>query len=126
MKNSKILFDENFGIGEKYHAHEDGELILSHLAQNKTVVYSPKIDIYHPPYNNMNMSDDKSFRYGYGVGAVCKKYRALPLMYLLIKILSYQIIMMLRSIILLNKKEYNRRFYSFKGGLMGFVEYREK
>lgn len=126
MKNSTILFDEKFGIGEKYYAHEDGELILSHLTKNKRVVYSPHIDIYHPPYNNVNMPDDKSFRYGYGVGAVCKKYKSFPLVYLLIKILSYQVIMMLKSVICLNKKEFNRRFHSFKGGVMGFVQYREK
>lgn len=126
MKNSEINFDEQFGIGEKYFAHEDGELILNHLEKKRIVIYSPKIDIYHPPYNNLNMSNEKSYKYGYGVGAVCRKYKSFALIYLLFKILTYQGIVMLKSIITLNKKEFNRRLNSFRGGLNGFIQYTGK
>lgn len=126
MKKSDIIFDEQFGIGERYYAHEDGDLILMHLKEGKKVIYSPSIDIYHPPYNNQNMSNEKSYKYGYGVGAVCRKYRSLPLIYLLVKILSYQIIVMFKSIITFNKKEFSRRFQSFRGGVIGYIQYTEK
>ena len=124
FKKTTIQFDENFGIGEKYHSNEDADLILNFLKAKKRVIYSPLIEFNHPAYDANTMSVEKLYRYGIGFGALCKKHLSLPIFILFIKVLSFQIFMLLKEMIFFNFSFAKRRFFALKGRFIGFFIYR--
>lgn len=123
FKRNEIQFNEHFGIGAAYASNEDAEIILSFLKEGKRIIYSPLIECNHPPYSNLNMSKEKLFAYGVGFGALCRKYLSLPILLLLFKVLVYQCIMLFKSVLLLDKQQFGRRWYALKGRLFGFIRY---
>lgn len=120
FKKEEHTFDEDFGIGEKYHSNEDGELILNFLKSGKRVVYSPAVDFDHPPYDTSNMSLDKLYKYGIGFGALCRKYLSMPLLFLMAKVVAFQFLMMLKEAVVFNFPNAKRRYWALKGRLRGF------
>lgn len=124
FKKQNQYFDEDFGIGEKYHSNEDGELILRFLKDGKRVVYSPRIDFNHPPYDTSNMSIEKLFKYGIGFGALCRKYWSLPMLFLLLKVVIFQLLMMLKETLLFNVPNAKRRYWALKGRVNGFFRFK--
>ncbi len=125
FKNDRARFDENFGIGEKYHSNEDADLILYFLKTQKSVYYSPLVEFNHPPYNASTMSNDKLYRYGIGFGALCRKYVSAPLLFLFAKVIFFQVLMLLKACLTLNGVEAGRRATALKGRLKGFYLYRK-
>jgi glycosyltransferase involved in cell wall biosynthesis len=123
-KDTNTFFDENFGIGEKYHSNEDGELILNFLKQGKTIIYSPIIEFDHPPYNASNMSIEKLYKYGVGFGAMCRKYFSLSTTYLFVKVIAFQFIMVIKELLTFNFSEMRRRYHALKGRVVGFLIYK--
>jgi glycosyltransferase involved in cell wall biosynthesis len=123
FKKNEILFDENFGIGTKYASNEDGVFILSFVKEDKRVIYSPLIDCNHPPYSPANMSKQKLFEYGVGFGAMCRKFSSFNLQVLFFKVIFYQIFMMMRFSIVMDKENVSRRWQSLKGRILGFKNY---
>lgn len=120
FKKNEIRFDEEFGVGSKYYANEDGDIILSFIAQNKRVMYSPNIECNHPPYNANNTTKEKLYNYGIGFGAMCKKHLSAELFFLFLKVVVFQILMLLLAIAKLNKIDATRRWYSLKGRWNGY------
>lgn len=120
FKNNEISFDENFGVGGKYHSNEDGDFILSYLAQKKKVVYSPHIECNHPPYNSLNTNIEKLFKYGIGFGAMCKKHSSFPINYLFFKVIVYQILILVKCGLVLDRDNLNRRWNSLSGRINGY------
>lgn len=123
FKKNEILFDENFGIGAVYASNEDGVFILTFLHHNKRVVYSPLIECNHPPYSPANMSKLKLFQYGIGFGAMCRKFGSLSLKLLFCKVIAYQLLMIFRYAIFLDRENVSRRWHSLKGRWTGFKDY---
>lgn len=123
FKRDGSTFDEAFGIGEKYHSNEDGELILNFLSQQKRVVYTPLVEFYHPPYNAATMSVEKLYKYGIGFGALCKKYRGGALFFLFFKVLVFQALMLIKALLTLNAEQVRRRWNALAGRLKGFMIY---
>lgn len=123
FKKNEMLFDENFGIGAIYPSNEDGVFILTFLSNEKSVVYSPLIECNHPPYSPANMSKLKLFQYGIGFGAMCRKFSGLSLKLLFLKVIVYQLLMILRYSVVLDKENVSRRWQSLKGRLIGFKNY---
>lgn len=64
------LFDENFGVGSKFGAGEESDLIIRALNMGYKIKYLKNIIVYHPKAKN-NLK--KKYLYGYGLGAVYRK-----------------------------------------------------
>jgi glycosyltransferase involved in cell wall biosynthesis len=124
FKKCTIRFDENFGIGATYPSNEDGDLILTFINSKKRVIYSPKIECNHPPYNMDNMSNDKLYVYGIGFGAMCRKFSSLSIAYIYIQVLIFQILMLMKYTFMRDKVNVNRRWQSLKGRINGFIYYK--
>ncbi len=124
FKKGDHVFDENFGIGEQYHSNEDAELILHFLKDHKKVVYSPGIEINHPPYDVSNMSLDKLYKYGIGFGALCRKYASFQMFFLMLKVIVFQCLMLIKETVCLNFTQANRRWCALKGRLSGFFMFK--
>lgn len=119
FKKGTIIFDEDFGIGEKYPSNEDGELILHFLTTGKKVFYTPSVEFNHPPYSAANMPVEKLYAYGIGFGAMCKKYASPTLNWLYFKVVVFQCLMILKSLLALNFTEVKRRRAALKGRIKG-------
>ena len=126
FKNGSGRFDEDFGIGEKYHSNEDGDLILDFLSKNKRVFYTPEVEFNHPPYDASNMGLDKLYKYGIGFGALCKKHASFNVLFLYLKVIVFQLLMMAKSILVFSPLQVKRRWYALKGRLAGFAMYSPK
>lgn len=75
--NTKIfygfLFDEKLGVGAKFGAGEDSDLILYLLSNKRKGFYFGNYFVLHP-YKPLNDKDKKrAFSYGRGFGAIYKK-----------------------------------------------------
>ena len=70
-----LRFDERFGLGAKYHAEEENELILRLLQQGVKGYYHPEINtVYHPP-SDLDYHDTTRIAYrAVGLGAFIAKY----------------------------------------------------
>lgn len=123
FKKGEGRFDEEFGIGAHYHSNEDGELILDFLSRKKKVFYTPVVEFDHPPYDAGNMSLEKLYKYGIGFGALCRKYASAPVLFLYAKVIVFQVLMLLKGVLLFNFKEAARRWQALKGRLKGFILY---
>jgi len=56
-KINDFTFDEKFGLGAKYHAEEENDLVLRLLKEGFKGYYSPQINfVYHPP-SDLNYQD---------------------------------------------------------------------
>jgi GT2 family glycosyltransferase len=65
------LFDEQFGVGSRFGAGEESDLILRVLEHAVPIYFMPEFIVYHP----QAIPDiQKAFRYGEGLGAVYKKH----------------------------------------------------
>ena len=120
FEKSEIKFDENFGIGSKYHSNEDGDLILQFLNKNRRIVYCPDVECNHPPYSSSNMSLQKLYLYGIGFGALCKKHLSLLILILYFKVIAFQLIMLCKHLVLFDKENSMRRKEALLGRLAGF------
>lgn len=73
---SKIIFDEEFGIGSVYGSAEESDYILRALLSGYRGVYYPDMKIYHPEmindYSRANLS--KAYNYSVGLGGFYRKH----------------------------------------------------
>lgn len=65
------LFDEQFGVGAHYGAGEESDLILRIKAKNIPIIFLPSFIVYHA---QATPDPEKSFKYGFGIGAVYRKH----------------------------------------------------
>jgi glycosyltransferase involved in cell wall biosynthesis len=123
FKKNDVTFNEEFGIGEKYHSNEDGVKILSFLKHRKKIIYSPRIELNHPPYDENTMSVNKIYKYGIGFGAMCRKFLSFAIAFLFFKAICYQSLMMLAAVFAANPVWIKRRWAALKGQLFGLFIY---
>ncbi len=125
VRNNNIRFDENFGIGEAYHSNEDADLLLSCIEKKFKLLYIPELQFCHPPYDARNMSVEKLGRYGIGFGALVRKHLSPVLLYLFIKVLVFQVLMMAKALFSFNLTELQRRKAALSGRIKGFFIFKK-
>ena len=74
IKNYKIKFNKDFGVGAKYFSSEDAILIFDLLKKGSTILYEPKISVNHISENIININDNKICNYGTGIGKFFQLY----------------------------------------------------
>ena len=119
-------FDEEFGIGARYNAAEETDIVFSCIDSKGKIYYNPKMMIYHPSGMSGAISIDKAYKYSIGIGAVLKKHYLLTNRTIYLWLFVWSII---RSIggcfyYLVGKKEYLRSKYTLSGKIKGFMMYR--
>ena len=125
-KKNNIYFDEQLGVGTFFGSCEDTDYVLQLLEQNKRIVYSPDVDVWHPDLSAETMSDEKVYSYGLGFGALVKKHLALPIIYLLIQSLGFHTLKLIVGILTLNKTAIRKRYFSIKSRIEGLYLYDAK
>lgn len=124
--NNGIQFDDNFGVGARYGANEDADLILRLLKQRKKIVYDPLITVYHPDRIDQTKETQmykKAYTYGIGFGALCRKHLDA---YSLILFISALIFHLLKGMLSLTKGDLvilRMRLHAFWGRIIGFLTY---
>jgi len=64
-------FDENFGVGSKFGAGEEGDMIIRALKKGIKIKYLKDFIVYHP---KPKTDPKKKYLYGYGLGALYRKH----------------------------------------------------
>lgn len=115
-KNTKVFFDENFGLGSKYPSCEDLDYALRTPGH---IYYSHKIIVNHP-YQNFNEIDTKKiFNYAKGFGALCRKQGIFCGFILLTASVVHAIFKLFKKTELLKVKA------SIRGKIIGFAAYKK-
>ena len=70
----KIFFNEDFGLGAKFGGSEETELFFQAINHKIKIVYNPLFIVIHPPTFKNQYGFKKMFKYGFGRGALYKKY----------------------------------------------------
>lgn len=68
-------FDTDFGIGGKYYAAEESDIVFRALERGCEVMYNPAMIVFHPSDLGAKVDLEKVYRYSVGIGAVLKKHR---------------------------------------------------
>jgi len=68
------LFDEEFGVGARYPAGEELELLLRLLSKGISGIYLPDLVILHPRRSREAALVERYEKYGFGQGAVARKH----------------------------------------------------
>jgi len=73
--NCNIIFDEDFGLGGKFNAEEENDLVFRLLNSGLKAYYNPDINyVYHPP-SDLNYSDfERAEERAIGLGAFIAKH----------------------------------------------------
>lgn len=114
----KIKFDENFGVGSKISSGEELDYVIRAITGKNIVVYSPRIQVWHPELNVASMNNTKVYNYAYGYAAIMRKNCNVTLFLVFITSLSYQISRYLFSLFNKNREKY---LLAVKGRLHGFL-----
>lgn len=118
-------FDTDFGIGAKYGAAEDTDILIRTFLRHYTVVYNPKMNLFHKSGSNNDVDLDKVYKYSIGIGAIFKKYYLSHSKILFLSLFLYSFS---RSIVgclayILGKRKYIRSYYAIRGKIRGFRDY---
>lgn len=125
-RKNNITFDENLGVGKYFGSNEDADYILQALMKNSIIKYTPAITVWHPDFSAHTMSHEKTYTYGLGFGALCKKYNNFPILVLSIQVLSFHFFKMLIGIVKVDKYEIKKRKLSILSRIKGYLEYETK
>lgn len=130
LKNNKITFDENFGIGAKYGSAEESEFVLNSLKNNKRIFFDPSIMIEHPEIiesANKYELKEKYFKYGMGQGALLRKYLDTSIGSIFDIFFSFGISMLKVFFYLLFFKRNNliKNYYLLYGKIISFRNYKK-
>jgi glycosyltransferase involved in cell wall biosynthesis len=88
-KISNNTFSERFGPGEYFGSCEGIDYLANILRNKVDILYSPKINVWHPIQNIEMFNVDKVRSYGLGFGAFCRKNLNLPIFILFFETLIY-------------------------------------
>ncbi|MGL6167817.1 MAG: glycosyltransferase [Fusobacteriaceae bacterium] len=121
-KNSKRYFDESFGPGAKNPSTEDADYLYDLLKRNKNVLYSPEIVVFHPNVMINNFDKKKSYNYGLGFGAFCRKYSDIYTLKIFLLGTALALLRTIWNSIKLDNSEKIIWFSSFKGRIIGFLK----
>lgn len=123
--NNLIEFDERFGIGGKYPASEDTDLIYSYLKDNKKIIYDNSIIVRHPNVDYSKISADKIKLYSFGYGAFCRKHMDINILCMFLVTIVGQFVHLIINGVKFNGEEARKRWYSIKFRIDGFLKYKE-
>lgn len=123
IKNSNLVFDENFGVGSNYGCGEEFDYIMQSLKLGMNVMYTPAISMWHPKLDVNVMSREKVYYYAKGYGAVFRKNLNLIYGILFISSLCYQLLQMIICIFKADLKTSMKRSVALKGRIDGFCTY---
>jgi glycosyltransferase involved in cell wall biosynthesis len=126
IKKNNILFDENLGVGTFFGSYEDGDYILQLLENNKKLIYTPNISVWHPDLSANIMNNSKIYSYGLGFGGMVKKHLSLPIGLLFIKAIGFHFIKLLQSIFIFDFINMRKRYISIISRIKGFYLYEIK
>lgn len=119
-----LKFDEQFGIGSRYNMGEELDYIMQALNKNYSILYHPKIEIWHPELNIKVMPKDKVYNYAVGYGAVIRKNMNIP--YFLIFFSSILVFSLQSGLYIFFNKEHSvKRYLGVKGRLTGFFNFKK-
>jgi len=125
-RRNDILFDNDLGVGTFFGSNEDGDYILQHLRENKIIYYSPSIEVWHPDFSSVVMSDKKVYSYGLGFGALVRKHLSLPIIFLFFLTIGFHLLILVFAFLSMNKYEINKRYLSIISRMKGFYLYATK
>lgn len=122
-----IKFDDRFGVGRRWGAGEETDVLWSILEKKGTIRYAPSIVIYHAVQSKGEMNIEKISSYNLGFGALFAKHFNKR-----IEIMFYTIYSFLRNIggilyyLLINKPNHRKvQRVSLISKIKGFCEYIE-
>ncbi len=120
-KNKSILFDTDLGPNTLFGAYEDADYILSLVkCESKSIVYYPSIEVNHPKLGIETMSLNKLNSYGMGFGAFCRKNISAYILFLLTSILTFHLIKLIFSGMMMDWKSVKKRYFSIISRIKGF------
>ena len=129
--NNAIYFDTKFGLGSNYGSGEETDYVFRSLMKNKKILYSSKVNIFHPKpiseKNNYLNNFKKFYLYGRGQGALIKKHKNKNLFLFYIIYLSSFFKSILGCIffgLTLNFKNSLKYLGLFLGKLTGYLKYK--
>jgi glycosyltransferase involved in cell wall biosynthesis len=125
IRRNDIKFDINFGVGSSYGVGEELDYLLQTFERKRISFYSPSIDIWHPELNPAVMSTEKVYYYAKGYGAICRKHLNLIMLFTLFMSSMFQILQILKSLLLLDKTLAYKRWLALKGRIIGFSTFKE-
>ena len=71
-------FDTRFGVGGPARSAEESDVVVRLLRSGRTLAFSPEIPVYHPTKTEQEHLASR-FPYGFGMGSVMRRHRAVPL-----------------------------------------------
>jgi glycosyltransferase involved in cell wall biosynthesis len=123
-KQKEMFFDERFGAGTSYASGEELDYIIYTLKKKHTVIYTNTIDLWHPKLDLEVMPLNKIYGYARGYGAICRKHSIFPILFLFTKSFVYQVVLIFKHSLLLQKQKAIKHFQAAKGRLDGFMQFR--
>jgi hypothetical protein len=70
-----VGFDENLGVGARFCACEENDLVLGAITTGAHALYAPEIAVLHPDKRFIRITLARAFAYGAGFGYVLRKHR---------------------------------------------------
>jgi glycosyltransferase involved in cell wall biosynthesis len=125
IRRNDLKFDINFGVGSSYGVGEELDYLLQTFERKLTSTYSPSIDIWHPELNPAVMSTEKVYYYAKGYGAICRKHLSVVMLFTLFMSSMFQVLQILKSLLLFNKTLAYKRWLALKGRVVGFSTFKE-
>lgn len=128
IRNSSmdVKLNERLGVGEKFGACEDADLIYRACKNKLKVIYTPDVKVYHPHYDSrVNMCNEKVYKYGLGFGAMVRQNLDFNMMILFVKAEIYHIVKALIYLLKFNLELSKKSLLAFKSRMEGLRMYRK-
>ncbi|HDR4421578.1 TPA: glycosyltransferase family 2 protein [Bacillus cereus] len=125
LRSSKDIyrFNERLGVGTYFGSCEDTDIVYRYTISSR-VIYSPKIEVYHP-HPNQDISVEKIKSYSLGFGGFIKSNLDFHTFVLFFKVLVYHMLKLVGALMTLNKNKILRGWNSVYCRMKGFLEYTE-
>lgn len=123
LRNSKDIyrFNEKLGVGTYFGSCEDTDIVYKYTRSSQ-VIYSPKIEVYHP-HPNQDISVEKVKSYSLGFGGFVKSNLDFHTLVLFFKVLVYHMLKLVGALMTLNKNKILRGWNSVYCRVKGFSDY---
>lgn len=120
IRRNNIRFDVNFGVGSAYGVGEELDYLLQTFKRKLVSLYTPTIDIWHPRLDPNIMNPEKVYYYAKGYGAICRKHFSAVILLTFLMSNTYQIMQIMKSLLLFDKLLAYKRWLALKGRIVGF------
>lgn len=124
IRKNDIRFDTDFGVGSAYGIGEELDYLLQTFKLKLNSYYTPAIDIWHPQLNPAVMTSEKVYYYATGYGAICKKHLSPLIFFTFLMSNFFQILQMIKALILFNTPLAKKRWLALKGRVVGFYSFK--